>query len=297
MELRHLRYFVMLADELHFARAAAKLNIAAPTLSAQIQGLEALLGARLLTRQTRGVALTHVGKRFLEEARATLKRAERAELVGRRAAKGEMGSLTVGYILSAACSGMVTSSVVAFRKSHPGISVQFRRMQTIPQLSALTEGSMDVGFVRAPARLPAGLAGFIVDRQALCVAMPEDHPLASSNIIEPRMLVGETFVATSIESEAGYWSNIGAIMPAGKTPKVAARVADMTSVLLSVAAGFGLGIVPESLARYAIDGVAFRRVAGEYRTLDYLMAFRADESTPVVKAFIAALRAQARSAA
>src|SRR5262249_9009477 len=105
MELRHLRYFVAVAEELHFSRAAAKLNIATPTLSAQIQALETMLGAQLFTRKTRSVALTHVGKRFLEEARATIKLADQAELVGRQAARGETGSIAVGYIFSAACSG------------------------------------------------------------------------------------------------------------------------------------------------------------------------------------------------
>ena len=294
MELRHLRYFVVLAEELHFSRAAEKLNIAAPTLSAQIRALETLLGAQLFTRKTRSVALTHVGKRFLEEARATLKQAEQAELVGRRAAKGELGSLAIGYILTAACSGLVTSAIVGFRKSHPDVSIQFRRMQTIPQLSALIDGSLDVGFVRAPGRLPTSLTGVIVDRQPLCIAMPYDHRLASYKSIEPRMLAGETFIATLIELEVGYWSNIGAIMPPDVPVKIAARVADTSSLLLSVAAGFGLGVVPESLARYSFDGVVFRRPSGAARTLDHMAVFRQNEGAPLIKAFLATLRAQTR---
>src|ERR1700731_4474462 len=115
MELRHLRYFVAVAEELHFSRAAARLDIATPTLSAQIQALEAMLGAQLFARKTRSVALTHVGKRFLDEARATLKQAEQAELVGRRVARGDTGSIAVGYVLSAACKGFVASSILEFR--------------------------------------------------------------------------------------------------------------------------------------------------------------------------------------
>src|SRR3981081_4786311 len=105
MELRHLLYFVAVAEELHFSRAAARLNIATPTLSAQIQGLEALLGAQLFVRKTRSVALTHVGQRFLDEARATLKQAEHAELVGRRAARGDMGAVAVASVLAEARTG------------------------------------------------------------------------------------------------------------------------------------------------------------------------------------------------
>src|SRR5258708_12585873 len=112
MELRHLRYFVAVGEELHCSRAAARLNIATPTLSAQIQGLEALLGAQLFVRKTRRVALTHVGKRFLDEARATLKQAEHAELVGRRAPRADMGSLAVRYVLSAASKRYLASSIL-----------------------------------------------------------------------------------------------------------------------------------------------------------------------------------------
>src|SRR3974390_2237759 len=152
MELRHLRYFVAVAEELHFSRAAAKLNIATPTLSAQIQALESMLGAQLFTRKTRSVALTHVGKRFLEEARATLKQADQAELVGRRAARGDLGSIAIGYVLSAAGAGTVTPGITDFRKSHPDVSFQLHKMETIPQMKALVDGTLDLAFARLPDR-------------------------------------------------------------------------------------------------------------------------------------------------
>src|ERR1051326_3887588 len=208
MELRHLRYFVAVAEELHFSRAAAKLRIATPTLSAQIQTLETSLGARLFARKTRSVALTSVGKRFLVEAQAVIERAERAERVARRFAKGEVGTLAVGYILTAAYGGLITASIVDFRTSHPDVNVQLRRMQTLPQITALLDGSLDVGFGRAPHRVPAGLTGFVVDRQPLCLAIPSGHRLASHSVIEPAALAGEGFVTTSLEMELGYWSNV-----------------------------------------------------------------------------------------
>jgi DNA-binding transcriptional LysR family regulator len=127
MELRHLRYFVMVADELHFSRAAAKLNIATPTLSAQIQAVEALRGAQLFTRTTRSVALTQIGKRYLEEARATRKRAEQAELVGRRVAKGEMGTIVVGCVLSTTFGGLVPWSKEQFPNLPSGRDVSGAR--------------------------------------------------------------------------------------------------------------------------------------------------------------------------
>jgi len=295
MELRHLRYFVAVAEELHFSRAATKLKIATPTLSAQIQALEALLGARLFIRKTRSVALTSVGKRFLEEAQAVLRRAERAEMVARRFAKGEEGSISVGYILTAAYGGFVASSIVDFRKSHPDVTVQLRRMQTLPQMAALIDGSVDIGFARAPERFPAGLTGFVVDRQPLCLAIPTGHRLASHSVIEPKELAGEEFVTTSLEMELGYWSNVSGVVPDDLSVNIVARVPDTTSVLFSVAAGVGLGVLSESLTRTAVEGVTFRKITGATRTSDHVAVFRRNESSPLIKAFIALLRTKARN--
>ena len=294
MELRHLRYFVAVAEELHFARAADKLNIAPPTLSAQIQQLETSLGARLFTRKTRSVALTHVGRRFLEEARAALKQVEHAELVGRSAAAGELGSIALGYILAAAHAGYVASSVRDFRKKHPDVSFQLRRIPTIPQFAALIDGTLDVAFTREPDRFPAELAGFIVDRQPLCLVLPAGHRLAAQKTVQPADLAGEPFIATALEMEMGYWSNVGAIVPPNVSVQIAARVTDTSSVLFSVAAGIGLGVLPESLARMSIDGVVFRKLAGATKTSDQAVVFRRNEGSPLVKAFIASLRAKAR---
>ena len=140
MELRHLRYFVAVAEELHFSRAAARLNIAAPTLSAQIQSLEAMLGAQLFTRKTRSVALTHVGKRFLDEARATLKQADQAEMDGRQAARGDIGSIAVGYVLSASCGGLVSQPIIEFKKSHPNVTDEDG---STPLIQAATHGKTE----------------------------------------------------------------------------------------------------------------------------------------------------------
>jgi DNA-binding transcriptional LysR family regulator len=296
MELRHLRYFVAVAEELHFSRAAARLNIATPTLSSQIQALEALLGAQLFTRKTRSVALTHVGQRFLDEARATLKQAEQAELVGRRAARGDTGSIAVAYVLSAACGGCVASSIVDFRKTHPDVSFQLRKMESFPQMKALIDGTLDVGFARAPHRYPTELTGFVIDRQALWLAMPEEHALAQRKVIEPAMLADEAFVATSLEMDVGFLGNIAAITLPGVSLRVVTRVPDAYSVLLSVAAGMGVGVLSEALTRIAVPGVVFRKIVKTTRTSDHVVAYRKNEGAPGIKAFIALLRAKARRA-
>src|SRR5689334_8636229 len=142
MELRHLKYFVAVADEMHFSRAAERLNIASPTLTHQIKALETMLGARLFTRKTSsGVALTHAGKLFLEEARATLKQAARAELVGRQAGRGEAGTIEVGFMLAAACSGLVPSMINDFRRAYPEVVFKLHKMESFPQLLAIGEGT------------------------------------------------------------------------------------------------------------------------------------------------------------
>ncbi len=296
MELRHLRYFVAVAEELHFSHAAARLNIATPTLSAQIQALEASLGARLFTRKTRSVALTQVGKRFLDEARLTLKRAEQAELVGRRMAKGEMGSIAIGCVLSTTFGGIVPWSISQFRATHPEVSFQARTMATMPQMKELLAGTLDIGFTRAPLRYPTGLAGFVIDRQPFWLAVPHCHPIAAREEIDPADLAGVPLVATLLETEMGFLSNIRAITPPGMAMNVVARVPDIFSVLISVAGGVGVGVVTESIAHVPVPGVVFRKLVNVTRRSDHAAVFRKNEPTPLIKDFIAMLRAKARVA-
>ena len=178
MELRHLRYFATVAKELHFGRAAARLNIAAPTLSHQIGALESMLGTKLFTRRTKSaVALTNAGKRFLIEAQETLRQAAHAELVGRQAGRGDAGSISIGYVLSASCGGLVSLKISRFSTKHPDTSFQIAQMQTVAQFKGLIEGSLDIGFTRAPNQFPNELTGFIVDRQPFCLALHEGHDL------------------------------------------------------------------------------------------------------------------------
>ncbi len=293
MELRHLRYFVAVAEELHFSRAAIKLNIATPTLSAQIQALETMLGAKLFVRKTRSVALTQVGKRFLEEALATLKQADQAELVGRQAARGDIGSIAVGYVLSASCGGLVSQPIIDFNKSHPHVTFHLRKMETIPQMKALVEGSLDVGFTRAPERYPIGLTGFLIDRQSFYLAIPETHRLASTADITPEEFVEEPFIGMLLDMEMGFWSNLRAITPPGTSMRIVARVPDALSVLTSVSAGIGLGVLSGSLTRISVPGVVFRKVTQVSRYSDHAVVYRKNEGAPVVKAFVARLRARA----
>lgn len=296
MELRHLRYFIAVAEDLHFGRAAARLNIAAPTLSHQISALETMLGAKLFTRRTKSaVGLTHSGKRFLVEAQETLKQAAHAEMVGRRAGRGDAGSISIGYVLSAGFSGLLSRSLARFREKHPDVTFQVARIQTVDQFKALDDGSLDVGFARTPHRYPSGVTGFILERQKFFLVLPEKHHLAAQKNITPAMLVNEDFVAAPLESELGFWANLSAVSPPGASLRIVARAPDVFSVIALVGAGIGLGVLSESLKRIAMPGVVFREIDGATRTSDHIAAFRKNESAPVVKAFINFLRASVRA--
>ena len=296
MELRHLRYFVAVAEELHFGRAAERLNISAPTLSHQIGALETLLGAKLFTRKTKtAVTLTHPGKRFLVEAQNTLKQAAQAELVGRQAARGHAGSIAVGFILSAGFSGMISSTLIKFRKTHPDVSFQMSRMLTFAQFKAITDGSLDVGFAQAPQRFPYGLTGFVIDRQPFWAALPEGHHLAARKQVTPAMLADEGFITISVEMETGFWQNIAAVSPPGMAPRIAERAPDAFTVMTLVAAGFGISVLSEPFTRVAMPGLVFRKIAGANRTSDLGVIYRKNETAPVVMAYVEFLRTLARS--
>ena len=167
-------------------------------------------------------------------------------------------------------------------------------METIPQMKGLVEGTLDVGFTRLPDRYPTGLTGFLVDRQSFCLVIPEAHRLASCKEVAPEMFVDEPFVATLLEMEMGFWSNMRAVTPPGMTMRVVARVPDAFSVITAVSAGIGLGVVSDSLAHIAIPGVVFRKIGGATRLSDHAAVFRKNEGGPIMKAFIAVLRARAR---
>jgi DNA-binding transcriptional LysR family regulator len=295
MELRHLRYFAAVAEELHFARAAERLNIAAPTLSHQIGALETMLGAKLLTRKTKSaVALTNAGKRFLTAARDTLKQAAYAEAVGRHAARGDTGSIAVGYVFSVGCSGLVSSTLARFRNTHPEVSFQLARMPTFAQFKALIDGTLDIAFARALQRYPSGLAGFIIERQPFWLALPEGHHLAARKYVTPAMLVDESFIGMSLEMETGFWGNIAAVTPPGMALRITERAPDAFTVLALVAAGVGISVLSGSLSRIDMPGLTYRKIVGVTRTADIAVVYRKNESAPVVMAFIEFLRALAK---
>jgi len=296
MELRHLRYFIATAEELHFARAAQRLNISPSTLSHQIRTLEDFLGAQLFVRKTKtAVALTHTGKRFLEEARTTVRQAEKAALLGKRAARGDVGTIAIGYLLSSSYVGLLPHAIRTFRKSNPNVSFHLRRIDTFPQMRALAEGEIDVGFARAPIHYPTGLTGFVVHRQPFVIAMPDTHPLAKRKQVTAAMLAKEHFVTPSLEMEVDFRGNMDTIFQPGEQPHIAASAPDSFSVLNLVAAGIGLSVIAETMQAVTIPGITYRRIAGARRKAEIAVVYRKNEGAAVVKSFIQMLRTNARS--
>lgn len=292
MELRHLRYFEAVAEELHFARASERLNIAAPTLTQQIQALERDLGVVLFRRSRRGVSLTEAGRRFLDEARKTLHQAEQATQVARQTARGEIGRLEIGYVTSASCLGLVPRFLAEFRRLNPYVDLQVHRMETVRQLAALDQGDIDIGFLRPPTRYPIGLTGTLVWRHPFVVALPKDHPLVKEKRIRVSTLAGEPLIASSVELELGFGGQIQEIATEGKfTPRIVGRAPDILTILTLVSAGFGVAFVPESFRAVAIPGVVYRNLANPQTNALLAAARRRDNAAPAVRAFMRVVRA------
>jgi DNA-binding transcriptional LysR family regulator len=289
LDLRLFRYFVVLAEERHFARAAERLSITPPTLTHQIKALEARLGVRLCNRKTSArLELTEAGRRFLDQARHVLRQAEEAERAAQRAARGEIGSIEIGYMMSVATSGLMQKYVGTFRRANPGIDVNFRRMPTIAQVKAIVEGTLDVGFARPPSNYPPELAGFRVFTQPLVVAVPGDHPLARRKRIAPIDLKDEPFITTALEIDFGFGEFTEAVTKlAGYAPTVVKRASDAYGLLTYVACGFGVGVIGKSMSKLAIPNVAYRDLALASPPQSPVACFhRRNETAPATLAFI-----------
>jgi DNA-binding transcriptional LysR family regulator len=295
MELRHLRYFVAVAEELHFARAAERLHITPPSLTQQIQALEAELEARLLNRTKRSVELTDAGRRFLEEARKTIRQAEHTIQVGKQVGRGELGRIEIAYTTSSACSGTVSRAIDSFHERYPLVDVHLQRMESPQQLIYLADGHIDAGFMRPPDRYPIGLTGMQVGRQPVLIALPEKHPLAKLKKVECGRLAEEDFIVPSVESEFAFSGYVGAIAEQGGfAPRINRRAPDYLTIVTLVSAGFGLAAVPASFARIHIPGVCYREMdlKSEARLI---LAFRRNERAPAIRSFIQSMKFMANA--
>ncbi len=283
MELRHLRYFVTLADELHFSRAAEKLNIAPPTLTVQIQEIERTLSAKLFARTKRSVALTPAGHVFLAEARNVLTTFAKAQTAGQRAGRGEIGRVEVGYVGSAAYTGVLQEQVRRFRQTRPDVDIHAEEwpMDQLPEL--ISAGQIDVGFIRLPMAPPRGLQLHVLLWDHFCLASSSSHPMAStSNPIDPSQLAGEAFVTP--EQIAGTYE----VARRGRfSPRVISAPGSLLEVLTQVSLGAGVAIVPSVLRNIVqMPNVVLSPLAGAPIRSEVAAIFRAGERSPVVRNLI-----------
>ncbi len=289
MELRQLRYFVAVAEELHFRRAAARLHLSQPPLSQQIARLEEELGCRLLSRTRRRVELTAAGEAFLRDARAMLNELEVAVATVRRIDTGQAGRLRVNFVGSALLS-IVPGIVQRFRRGRPSVEIELRERSTLEQLHALRTGVIDVGLVRPPIDPDDALRAEVVMREPTVAAIPAAHALAKLRWVPLARLAAEPLVLFPRAQAPGFHDLLtGRLAATGTSPKVAQYAPEMMTIIGLVAAGIGVSPVPASVARLALDGVTYRPLRGAPDT-ELLAVTRADDESPLVKAFVADAR-------
>jgi DNA-binding transcriptional LysR family regulator len=292
MELRHLRYFIAVAEELHFRRAAERLHMSQPPLSQQIRQLEEEVGAQLLLRNQRRVELTAAGAAFLVRAREILDAVEDAARQARRVQRGEVGRLAVGFVGSAMYS-FVPELLRAFREQAPDIGLRLHEMGTTEQLRQLDDGRLDVGFLRTPGRRP-GLSFETVLEEQIVVALPDVHPLAQRPLVRTSDLFGEPLVLLTPAGSPGLRAVLASsIAQLGGEEQIVQEVAEMQTVIGLVAAGVGISLVPESVRALARHGVTYRPLDGDAPVVRLAMAWRATDESPVLTAFLEKARAAA----
>lgn len=287
MELRHLRYFVAVAEERHFGRAAERLRMAQPPLSQQIKALEAELGTRLFDRNRRKVELTAAGDALLPEARDILARAADLGRLARAAAGGEAGLLDMAFTGSVPFTEVMPRILRQFRNQFPEVRVSLREMSTGAQIEAVAEGRLDLGFARPAAHnLPPGVVGRLILREPLVLALPSDHPLAGRDSIGMAEVAGEGLVMNPRHIGTGLYDKITQLCrAAGYAPRIAVEAHQMSTMIRLVGAGLGLAVVPQTMCRVGFDGVAYAAIAGSDAMLDLLLIHR-DVITPVTRNFL-----------
>lgn len=296
MELRHLRYFVTVAEELNVRRAAVRLHVSQPPLSRQIHDLEAEIGARLFSRHKRGVELTDAGRLFLGEARQILARTEQAIQIAQSAGRGEAGRLSLAYS-AWACDPVIPWAIRRFRCRSPLVELQIRELPSHEQIEALLAKQLDVGYVgmRFP-ELNQELEFECMRRAALCVALPPDHPLALRRRLSLRSLAAEPFVSLPLTVPFYREAQLDLCRSAGFTPNIVQEANNAQSLLQLVSAGVGVTIVPDVLQRFLNIEVEFRPLPSSLPRFEFHAAWRRDNSSPTLRTFLAILREERQAA-
>jgi len=294
MELRHLRYFVAVAEELNFSRAAQRLHIAQPALSNQIKVLENELGVQLLERTRRMVRLTEAGKTLLADARPLLAGAQTAELHVRGAQKGESGTLHIGYVLTAA-NARLASVIKAFRQTYPGIVPDLAQLPTSAQISALKNRRLDVGFVRPPVN-EKEIETEVIGHEKMVLAVASSDPLARKKRLTWQDLDGRTVLSVHPTVANYYYESFFALCRQHKIKlTVGPYSQDIHSNLWLVSTGYGFTPTTESAREFAPSSLAFPALPIDGPSIQTLLAWRKDNASPVLTNFLRTVRSVSAS--
>ena len=281
IELRHLRYFAAVAEELHFGRAAERLGIAQPPLSQQIKSLEELVGYPLFERRPQ-VRLTSAGESLLEVARRTLSQVEEGLDSTRRAGRGEAGKITVGFAASILTTAL-PEILRTYRERFPGVELRLRELSSAAQAAALSDGGIDVGFVREAVEHGEGLVCEPILREEFVAVLPPAHGLAKRRELPLGELAGEPFVHFPRAVAPALFDQVGdACRRAGFQPRVVQEAQEWLTILGLVEAGLGVSLVPDSFRRLRWGGVQYRPLAPPREFTDVFVCHREAGPAPAV---------------
>ncbi|WP_077001366.1 LysR family transcriptional regulator [Variovorax sp. KK3] len=292
MELRHLRYFVAVAEELNFTRAALRLHIAQPPLSIQIRALEEELKVRLLERDKRRVFLTQAGRHFLDRARAILQQVDVAKGEAQSAASGDIGRVALGYTASSMLSLALPAALQRFRRAYPQVVLTLHEMTSLDQLDAVHGRSLDVGILRRPdVAIPPGIVIEKWYQSPLVAAVPRGHPLAGA-AIHIADLRDEPLLTYPRDAGIGlYWMVQALCTKAGFRPRMVQEARDASTLVGLVAAGVGIALVPGDTRCIQLEGVVYQPVADKGAVSSLYLVHRRADPSPYAALMVGELRA------
>jgi DNA-binding transcriptional LysR family regulator len=287
MELRHLKYFVAVAEELNFARAVRRVHIAQPSLTKQIQQLEQELGFPLLYRTKKKVELLDTGHVLLDEAQRILRQAEKAIQSTQRTHAGQSGRLTIGFS-SSAVPEVLPTLLREYHALYPSVVVDILEITTIKNAESLLESTMSVALIRSPTYLSREQFCFeTIQRERFVVALPDSHPAAKQESIRIKILANEPLIVPPRQPGWGYADTIFQIFrDHGIVPRVEQEASGALAVVTLVAGGFGAALIPASLRNLRLPGVTYRPIKGRCRTSDLTVVWRRDSRVSTVRAFL-----------
>jgi DNA-binding transcriptional LysR family regulator len=292
IDIRQMRYFVTLAETLHFGRAAERLHITQPPLSRQITTLEKELGVKLLERHSRRAKLTRAGQQFLDDARAAILAFDQACRNVKLADKGEVGELSIGFMMHAAYT-VLPSLARRFMSAYPNVDVKLREVVPHDLVTETMSGNFDAALTFSPGTI-RGLETRPIYREKLCLALPQHHALAKRPIIEAHQLKGEPLIVIPVEVAPGLRSAIfDYCRSAGFSPTIRLETQFQQTIVSLVSETLGLAIVPESMKRLGFPGVVFHSLK-KAPEVEHVVAWRADNLNPTLKPFLNIARAFAR---